>query len=170
MKPSALSTFVSGKTEIYPYGGRFVSHRGGDARDGSRPVIKRRISPGERNSEILHRQIPRKRAACTFAPRKFCERRAKISDGKVRPAFVQENEFGKRAFPQKKIGEPLLAAGANQEIHVGRAAARNFRKYFRKGFKRKFRGLVIAARRQIDGFARGIIYGQTKVKARATSC
>jgi hypothetical protein len=69
--------------------------------------------------EILSGQLLRERTARAFAPRKFRERGAKIGDRKIRPALVQEDEFGKRTFPQKKIGKPLLATGANQEIDVG---------------------------------------------------
>src|SRR5882724_11820518 len=70
-------------------------------------------------SEVLSSQLLRERTARALAPTKFRERRAKIGDRKIRPALVQENEFGKRTFPQKKIGKPLLATGANQEIDVG---------------------------------------------------
>ena len=49
----------------------------------------------------------------------FLDGVAKVFAGKVRPEDGSEIELGVGAFPQHKIAEPLLAAGANQQIDLG---------------------------------------------------
>ena len=34
----------------------------------------------------------------------------------------REHELGIRAFPEQEVAEPLLAARANQQVHVGHAS------------------------------------------------
>ena len=61
--------------------------------------VSARCASNRADSEILRSQLVRERAARPFTLRKFRERCAKIGDRKIRPAFVQENKFGKRTFP-----------------------------------------------------------------------
>src|SRR6266481_5672293 len=70
-------------------------------------------------SKSFSRQFLRQRASRAFTPGEFGERSAKIGDGKIRPTLVQKNQLGKRTFPKQKIGETLLAAGADQKVHIG---------------------------------------------------
>jgi hypothetical protein len=56
----------------------------------------------------------RQGAAGAFAAVELPNGGFEISGGKVRPAFLQEHEFRKGAFPKEKIGKTLFAAGANQ--------------------------------------------------------
>src|SRR5882724_769511 len=56
------------------------------------------------------------RASGAFAFGEFGERSTKIGDGEIWPALFQKNQFGKRTFPKKKVGQALLAAGADQQI------------------------------------------------------
>src|SRR5215467_15805595 len=60
---------------------------------------------------------------------KISERRAEISGAEVGPERVDEAELGVGAFPEQEVGQPLLAAGADQEIDVrnwGLTPIRNF--------------------------------------------
>ena len=60
---------------------------------------------------------------------KLFERGFEVRDGEVRPGLAHENEFRKRAFPKQKIGQALLAAGANQQIYFRRFAALDLGKH-----------------------------------------
>src|SRR5260370_30237440 len=75
----------------------------------------------------------RQAAARAFALGKFLHGGFQIGGGKVRPAFLQEYEFCECAFPQEKIGEPLLAAGANQQVDFRPSPVVNFRKHSAEG-------------------------------------
>ena len=61
----------------------------------------------------------------TVAPLALLElghRAFKLMFGKVRPQGIGEHELGVRQLPQKKVAEPLFAAGPDQEIgirHIG---------------------------------------------------
>ena len=48
-----------------------------------------------------------------FASVKFADAADQIVGSEIGPAFFEEDEFGEGAFPQKKIGEALLASGAD---------------------------------------------------------
>src|SRR6267154_6541938 len=69
----------------------------------------------------------RQSAAGAFAVIEFAQGRFQIIRSKVWPAFVREHELSEGAFPKEKIGQSLLSAGADQQIHVRRSAAQNFR-------------------------------------------
>ena len=50
---------------------------------------------------------------------KFRNARTQILDRKIRPHPRREYHLRVRAFPQQKIAQPLLAAGADQQIDIG---------------------------------------------------
>ena len=50
-------------------------------------------------------------------------RRERVSEGllvEIRPQGFREIQLRVRALPQQEVAQALLAAGANQEIHLGR--------------------------------------------------
>ena len=47
-----------------------------------------------------------------------------VADSEIGPALGEEDEFGEGAFPEQEVGEALFAAGADQQVDVGRTAAR----------------------------------------------
>jgi hypothetical protein len=47
------------------------------------------------------------------------ESRDEISFGEIRPHAVSEEKFGVGTFPEKKVREPLLAAGADEQVNFG---------------------------------------------------
>ena len=57
-----------------------------------------------------------------LAPAEIGERCGEVVATEVRPQRVDETQLGVGRLPQQKVREPLLAAGADQEIDV--AAAR----------------------------------------------
>src|SRR5688500_5451727 len=46
-----------------------------------------------------------------------------IGGGEIRPAAIGEIELGVRALPKEEITQPLLAAGANQQIDIAARAS-----------------------------------------------
>ncbi len=98
----------------------------------------------------------RKCAAGAFAGSKLLEGGTQIFDREVGPAFVDEIELGERALPQQKIRDALLAAGANEEIDVGGAAAR-LSQHAGERFLGKLGRFVEAARGAEDRVAGGVI-------------
>src|SRR5262245_39775049 len=58
---------------------------------------------------------------------------AQMRGAEVRPHRVGENELGVGALPEQKIREPLLAAGADQEIDVAAGAVTEPRQQTREG-------------------------------------
>src|ERR1700739_2014388 len=80
----------------------------------------------------------RQGAAGAFAAVEFFNGGFEIGGGKVRPAFLQEDEFGEGALPKEKVGEALFAAGANEQIDLRRAAAVDFREDVAEGLRREF--------------------------------
>src|SRR5712675_3736490 len=84
-------------------------------------------------------------AAGAFAVIEFAQGRFQIIRSKVWPALVREHELGEGAFPKQKIRETLLSAGADQQIHVRRPAAQNFRQNVAERFGRELGHFVEAA-------------------------
>src|SRR5687767_5851185 len=60
----------------------------------------------------------RQRAEATLPPVKVNECALEICRVEIGPALVGEVELRVRAFPQQKIAEAALAAGANQQIDI----------------------------------------------------
>ena len=81
--------------------------------------------------------FPGQATAGAFAVLEFENHVAQIFGREVGPALGEKTELGESAFPQEKIGEALLAAGANQEIDVGGAAALDFGEDVAEGFARE---------------------------------
>ena len=52
------------------------------------------------------------------------DRGLEVADSEIGPALGEEDEFGEGAFPEQEVGEALFAACADQEVDVGRTAAR----------------------------------------------
>src|SRR5271170_460309 len=75
-------------------------------------------------------------AARSLTPAEFQDCGLQVIDRKIRPAFWQENKLGEGALPQKKIGKPLLASRADEQVHFRGTAAMNFRKNVREGLGR----------------------------------
>src|SRR6267154_5317028 len=99
----------------------------------------------------------RKSAAGAFAVIEFAQGCFQIIRSKVWPALVREHEFSEGAFPKQKIRETLLSAGADQQIHVRRSAAQNFRQNVAERFGRELGHFVEAASSVKNGFPRGVI-------------
>src|SRR5215470_12940787 len=58
-------------------------------------------------------------AIAPLAAVKLAERALQIRLGEIRPKRVDEDELGIGGLPEEEIAEPLLAAGADDEIRVG---------------------------------------------------
>ena len=56
-------------------------------------------------------------AASPFAPPEFPHRVLEIGGCEIRPPFRQKDKFGEGAFPQEKIGKPLLASSSDEQVH-----------------------------------------------------
>src|SRR5260370_25081784 len=67
----------------------------------------------------------RQAAARAFAPGKFLHGGFQIGGGKVRPALLKEYNFCECTFPQKKVGEALFPAGANQQVNFRRPSVKD---------------------------------------------
>jgi len=89
-----------------------------------------------------------------------------VGDGKIGPAFGEKDKFGEGAFPEKEVGKALLAAGADEQIDVGRSATKDLRENGAEGFLREFGHFVEAAGGVVNGVARRIIHGQAQPQAR----
>ena len=57
-----------------------------------------------------------------FAPMEVGDGGTQIVGAEVGPQGVDEAELGVGAFPEEKIGQPLFAAGADEEIDLGAGA------------------------------------------------
>src|SRR5579864_408938 len=68
----------------------------------------------------------RQPSTCSFTLLEFENHVTQVFGSEIGPPFGKKTEFGERAFPEQKIGEALLAAGANQEIDIGRTTALDF--------------------------------------------
>src|ERR1700676_1914441 len=106
-------------------------------------------------------------ATGAFAAVEFVEGGAEIGDGEIRPALGEEDEFGEGAFPQKEIGEALLAAGADEEINIGGAAAMDFGEDLAEGIGGEFGDFVEFEGGVKDGCAGGVVDGEADVETRA---
>src|SRR5260221_1673815 len=49
----------------------------------------------------------------------FFHRSFEVGGREVRPALREKDELGEGTFPKQEIGEALLAAGADEQIHFG---------------------------------------------------
>ena len=67
----------------------------------------------------LSRNRVRQSAARALSRVKFFHRSFEVGGGEVRPALWKKNKLCERALPQQKIGEALLAPGADEQIHFG---------------------------------------------------
>src|SRR5438105_13772646 len=101
--------------------------------------------------------------------RKLFERGFEVGHGKVRPGFAYKQKFRERAFPQQKIGETLLPAGANQQIHLRGAAPIDFREDAAERFRRKLGDFVEAAGSVKDGVAGGVVNREAKMQPGSAS-
>ena len=90
------------------------------------------------------------------------DRRAQVVGAEVGPQGVDEAELGVGAFPQQEIGQPLLAAGADEEIDVAAgalprdAAGRSLARGRRREPARGGAG---------DGVARGVVDRDPQIEA-----
>src|SRR5712675_1090146 len=99
---------------------------------------------------------------------KISKRRAQFVGAKVRPQRVEEAELGVGCFPEQKVRQPLLAAGANEEIDVVCAAARA-RQQAGELLARR-RPLEAPCRRRVgDGVARRIVDCDPQMETRAAA-
>jgi hypothetical protein len=57
----------------------------------------------------------------------FVKGGGQLRRAEVRPHPVGEPQLGVRALPQQKVREPLLAAGANEQVDVGEQRTRTDR-------------------------------------------
>src|SRR5882762_8672519 len=103
-------------------------------------------------------------AAGSFAVLEIFHRIAQVLRREIRPAFGEKAELSERAFPQKKIGEALLAPGANQEVDVGGTAALDFGEHIAEGFAGERSDFVKLAGCLEDGMSRGVVNGQAKMQ------
>src|SRR4029077_6366395 len=98
------------------------------------------------------------------------ERAAKSPLIEVRPKAIAEMEFCKRAFPEQKIAEAPLAAGANQQVDLGRGicAMIDFMQQAVKGLRRKILMVPGAPRGLHDAVLRRVVdrYSQEHTGAR----
>ena len=84
------------------------------------PTTTRRRVIGLRGRRSKRSRRARSRSSETpFALRVFDERAHEIVAAEVRPQHVAEHEFGVRRLIEQKVREPMLAAGANQQIEFG---------------------------------------------------
>ena len=97
----------------------------------------------------------------------FLHGRFEIRDREIRPALFKEDKFRKRALPQKKIGKTLLAARSNEQVHFGRATAKNFRQHVAERFGRELCHFVEPACGVINGYARRIIDREAEMETSA---
>src|SRR5579859_268045 len=77
-------------------------------------------------ARIAAERIRRARASCLesasrcaiapLAAVKLAERALQIRLGEIRPKRVDEHEFGIGGLPEQEVAEPLLAAGADDQI------------------------------------------------------
>src|SRR5262252_2046175 len=58
-------------------------------------------------------------AIASFTPAKLGDRLLQMLLAEVRPQRVDEHQLGIGALPQQEIADPLLAAGADQQVRVG---------------------------------------------------
>src|SRR5690348_9177586 len=76
----------------------------------------------------------RQRATRPLAAFEFAQSVFQIGNRKIRPAFREEHELSEGAFPQQKVGEALLAARSDEQIHFGGTPASHFRENVGKSF------------------------------------
>src|SRR5678815_2035373 len=90
---------------------------------------------GTRHSRVLHLH-PRldlclhllaRAPVATLTHRIRLDRHAKRRRVEVRPEQVGEIELGVRELPEQEIGNPLLAAGADEQVRLGRVGHRKIR-------------------------------------------
>lgn len=82
----------------------------------------------------------------------------KIAGAEVRPHAIAENQLGVGALPEQKIAEPLLTAGADQNIHGRRFTEQ----YFKSLARHVLTGRSVTG--GDNGVARRIIDCQPEVK------
>jgi hypothetical protein len=75
-------------------------------------------------------------AASPFAATEFPHRVLEIGGCEIRPPFRQKDKFREGAFPQEKIGKPLLASSPDEEIHFRRASTKDLCEDLRKRLRR----------------------------------
>jgi len=94
----------------------------------------------------------------------FSQHFAQVFGREIRPAFGEEEKLGEGALPEQKIREALLAAGADQQVHVGGAATLDLGEHAAERFAREVRDFVEFAGGLKDGVAGGIINGQPQME------
>jgi hypothetical protein len=108
-------------------------------------------------------------AISPFSPAELFECGVKIAFIKIGPHAIREQKLGVSRFPKQKVREALLAAGANQEIHLFGLGAQSLLQKLSKRVRRS--GLSIredhcgsnsCAR---DGVARRVVDGHADVDA-----
>src|SRR5690625_2769586 len=91
-----------------------ANHSGGKKKTASRPAAASTTAVAMRCSSTL--LDSGQAAEAPFAGGKVLERRAKMAGIEVRPQHIGKVQLGVGQLPQKKIGQPLFAAGANEQI------------------------------------------------------
>src|SRR5262249_19692846 len=106
----------------------------------------------------------RQTALRAIAPLKFEQDVAEVFGREVRPALGEKEEFGEGTFPEKKVREALLAAGADQQVHVRGAAALHFGEHVAEGLAGKIGDFIELAGGLKDGMSSGIINRQAQMQ------
>src|SRR5579863_7402997 len=79
-----------------------------------------------------------------LAPAKLAKRRLQVERPEIRPHAVCKHQLGIRRLPQKKIREPLLAARADEQIHLAPLSRKHLMNHLCYAFMRQ---TVIAVHR-----------------------
>src|SRR5437762_2140910 len=99
-------------------------------------------------------------ASGAFAMAEFLDGGLEVGYGEIGPTLGEEDKFGEGALPEEKVGQALLAAGADEEIDFRRAAVEHLGENAAERVGREGRDFVEAAGGAKDGFASGVVDGQ----------
>src|SRR5262245_33448830 len=97
------------------------------------------------------------------------DRSAQILDAELWPHPVGEPQLRERAFPEQEVGEPLLAARADQQVHVCGSAIAGGRlsDQSTEMIERRWTLHRAPSRGTRDRFTGGIIEGDAQMEAMA---
>src|SRR5689334_24756723 len=63
-------------------------------------------------------------AVSPLARRERCQRRFQLRNVEIRPQRVAEEDLGVGEVPQQEVADPMVAAGADEEVGIGHVAQR----------------------------------------------